>query len=73
MTHDQSTVLVVYLTLLSELHTASKKNPADDWEVTTNLVFDDSISEIFREFTHCASVGIVFLVVSRTGALGQGP
>jgi hypothetical protein len=72
VTYDQSTVLVVHRLLLSELRTASANHLVDDWRIRTNLVFDDDIPEVFREFAHRLPVCIVFLVANCTGALGQG-
>jgi hypothetical protein len=71
-THDQCTVLVIDRLLLSELHTASTEHLVNDWRIRTNLVFDDGIPEIFREFAHRVSVCVVFLVANCAGAPGYG-
>jgi hypothetical protein len=70
--HNQSAVLVIQRLLLSELHSASTKCLVDNWRVKTNLIFDDDISEVFREFAHRVLVCVVFAVANCTGALGQG-
>jgi hypothetical protein len=71
-THNRSKALVVDRFLLIELNTASTKHLVNDWRVRTNLVFDDGIPEVFREFAHHVSVCIVFLVADCTGAPGYG-
>jgi hypothetical protein len=61
-----------YNAFYCELHSASTKCLVDNWRVKTNLIFDDDISEVFREFAHRVLVCVVFAVANCTGALGQG-
>ena len=68
-THDQSTILLVYRCLLSNLDAGSTVDPERNYKIMTHLILHNSISNVLREFTHTIHVGLIFLVSNCTSSL----
>lgn len=69
VTYNQSAVLFVHCFLLRELHAFSVRHPEGSRKIRTNLVLDDGIPGVLREFTYSVYVCVIFLVASHTGTL----
>ena len=71
-THNQSTILPVYRTLLSELGVDTSGYPERDRKMKTDLIFDDGVPDILRNFAYRMCVRVIPPVPIRTGSFQNG-
>ena len=71
--YDQSTTLLVYRILLSELDPDSSGYPERVQKMGTDLILDDGVPDVLRNFAYRICVRVIRLVSNCTGSLQNGP
>ena len=71
-THDQSAILLVYRILLSKLDADPSGYPECDQKMRTDLILDNDIPDVLRNFAYRMRVYVILLVPSCTGSLQNG-
>ena len=71
-TYDQSTILVVYRVLFTELDANLTVWHGGDEKIGTDLIFKDGIPDVLCKFVHRTYIRIILFVPDGTGSLQKG-
>ena len=72
MSYDHFTILLVHRLLLGRLDNDLTVHPWNDLKARTDLVLDNGVSNILREFAHSLNVCIIFPISDRVCSLRNG-